>query len=71
MSSHITFSKGLKMIFRLPQVTARTGLSKASIYKYIKEGSFPAAKKLGIRSVGWLEADINSWIESRQSIKVS
>ena len=59
------------MIFRLPQATARTGLSKASIYKYIKEGSFPAAKKLDIRSVGWLEADINSWIESRQSTKVA
>ena len=55
------------MIYRLSQVTAYTGLSKASIYKFIKEGTFPAQVKLGIRSVGWHQKSIDDWIESRKT----
>ena len=59
------------MIYRLKQVTLQTGLSKATLYKLIKAGDFPSQKRLGARSVGWLDTDIAAWIESRQSIKVS
>ena len=54
---------------RLHQVTAHVGLSKATIYKMIKAGTFPAPKQLGARSVGWLESDIQAWIDSRISTK--
>jgi len=52
-------------IMRLPEVAARIGLSRATIYKRIKEGSFPKQISLGLRSAGWLESEINNWIAER------
>lgn len=52
-------------ILRLPQVRARTGLSRSALYERIREGSFPRQIPLGPRSVGWLEADIEAWIEKQ------
>ncbi len=52
-------------IQRLPAVIARTGLSRSSIYKMIKEKQFPSPVLLGERAVGWFESDIDSWLESR------
>ena len=52
-------------ILRLPLVKHRTGLSRSSIYLRISEGSFPKPVSLGGRAVGWLESDIEAWIESR------
>ncbi len=54
-----------KRILRLPDVKTRTGLSRSSIYAKVNEGSFPKYIKLGIRSVGWLESEIDSWITQR------
>lgn len=52
-------------ILKLPAVSARTGLSRSSIYSFMAEGHFPRQIFLGSRSVGWLESEINSWINSR------
>jgi prophage regulatory protein len=50
-------------ILRLPEVRDRCGgLHRATIYRKIGAGSFPAPVKLGQRSVGWYEADINAWV---------
>ena len=54
-------------VLRLPEVRNRTGLSKSSIYLNIKQGSFPRPIPLGVRSVGWLEGDVESWLEQRIS----
>ena len=50
---------------RIAAVKARTGMSRSSIYAAIKAGDFPAPIALGRRAVGWLDADITAWIESR------
>jgi len=52
-------------ILRLNAVTSRTGLSRSSIYEQISRGLFPRPISLGKRSVGWLDADVNNWIEER------
>jgi prophage regulatory protein len=56
-------------LLRLPVVLDRTGLSKPSIYRLMKLGQFPQAKKISshatARAVCWLESDINSFIASR------
>ncbi len=52
-------------ILRLPTVKLRTGLSRSTIYLRIAAGSFPAPISLGSRAVGWLEADIEAWIEQQ------
>lgn len=54
-------------ILRLPEVKARTGLSRSSIYLYVQKGLFPSPVSLGPRAVGWREQDVIGWIESRQT----
>ena len=45
-------------ILRLNAVLARTGLSRATVYRYMKLNEFPQAIKLGLRSVGWAEHEV-------------
>lgn len=62
----ITNQKG-NAFLRLPEVMARTGLPKASIYSMKNRGLFPVSINLGGRKVGWLEVDIEEWIGRRIS----
>lgn len=50
------------VVLRLPAVKARTGLSRSTIYLRMAAGEFPRAVNLGVRAVGWIEADIDAWI---------
>jgi prophage regulatory protein len=52
-------------ILRLPAVKASTGLSRSTIYLRITEGTFPKPVSLGGRAVGWLEAEIQKWLQER------
>jgi prophage regulatory protein len=52
-------------ILRLPDVESKTGLACSSIYLMIANNLFPSPIKLGKRSVGWLENEIDQWIEER------
>ena len=54
-------------ILRIFEVADRTGLARSSIYAKIQAGDFPRLIKLSARSVGWLEADVNQWIERQIS----
>ena len=58
-----------KSFFKLPTVQQRTGLSRSTIYAFISQGRFPKPVLLGARSVGWLNADIDAWIDSRLTHK--
>lgn len=53
---------------RRKQVETRTGLSRSTIYQYIKDGVFPKPVPLGLRAVGWLESDVSKWIATRVRI---
>jgi len=52
-------------ILRLPTVKARTGLSRSTIYLRISEGRFPKPISLGGRAVGWIEAEVNGWLNQQ------
>lgn len=54
-----------KVIKRLSGVKSMTGLSRSSIYLMMRAGTFPKNISLGARAVGWLESDIQAWIDSR------
>jgi prophage regulatory protein len=55
-------------ILRRRDVQSRTGLSKSSLYRSTKEGTFPAPVRIGPRCVGWIEAEVQAWIERRIEI---
>lgn len=50
-------------ILRLPAVKTRTGLARSTIYLRVSEGTFPKPISLGGRAVGWLESEIQEWLE--------
>lgn len=53
------------VILRLPEVKARTGLSRSSIYLRMANNDFPRSISLGGRAVGWLEADVEGWLTKK------
>lgn len=55
----------VQAIIRLPEVKARTGLSRSEIYRREALGQFPGRVSLGARSVGWSSEEIQGWIEAR------
>ena len=53
-------------LYRLADVIGIVGLSRSTIYKKIKEGSFPAPVKLGVKPSVWKSSDIEAWISQLQ-----
>ena len=50
---------------RLPEVMARTSLSRAHLYILITSGAFPRPKRVGKLAVAWVSEDIDEWSETR------
>jgi prophage regulatory protein len=46
-------------------VRSNTGLSRASVYKYMALGLFPRQRRIGPGRIAWRASDIRKWIESR------
>jgi prophage regulatory protein len=44
------------------QVIDRVQLSRATIYKMVREGTFPRSHKVGTYSIRWLESDIDGFM---------
>ena len=55
----------MKKIVKINAVKQQTHLSVASIYRLAKQGDFPKQMKLGVRASGWLQSEIDDWIQSR------
>jgi prophage regulatory protein len=55
-------------LIRWPKVEGRVGICRSHAHTLIQKGQFPAPIKLGgenARASGWLESDIDQWIEDR------
>ncbi|KAB2879759.1 AlpA family transcriptional regulator [bacterium] len=55
----------MNTILRLPTVMKRTGLPKSTLYKMVRAKQFPQPIRLSTRSVGWVEGDVDCWIQQR------
>jgi len=55
-------------ILRKPAVKARIGISADStLYDLMAAGRFPRPISLGARAVGWVESEVEAWIEARMA----
>ena len=61
-------------IIRRKQVEARTGLSRSSIYARLRHNpkrpgdydpTFPKPVSVGAKAVGWIEAEVDTWIATQ------
>ena len=56
-------------VIKIATVKELTALSAASIYRLMKQGTFPKQIKLGERSSGWFFGEINEWLEKKKNIR--
>ncbi len=54
-----------KQMLRAPEVMARTGLSRVTIWRRVRAGTFPAPRELGKNSIGWPASEITAWLANR------
>ncbi len=46
----------------LRAVTQFTSLSRATVYRRIKDGPFPKPIKIGINRIAWRQEDLTAWL---------
>ena len=47
------------------EVERVTSLSKAELYRRVREGEFPRQVRLGGRRVAWIEREVREWMAAR------
>ena len=52
-------------LLHLSEVLSRTALGRSSIYRKMRDGSFPEPLKVGVRAVRWRESEIEGWLAAR------
>lgn len=52
-------------LIRLPALRAKLGLSRATIYRLVAAGTFPAPIKLSPQTIAWKESEVETWIDAR------
>lgn len=55
-------------VLRKPAVKERIGINADStLYDLMATGHFPRPINLGARAVGWIESEVDAWIETRMA----
>lgn len=52
----------LDKIIRIKTVLGRTGLSRSTLYRKMREGTFPVQVRISVHGAGWRESAINRWV---------
>ena len=55
----------MTQLLKMPEVRAKTGLSRSHLYALAQDGEFPKPLKLSERSSAWVESEVEGWIEDR------
>ena len=58
-------------VLRLKEVCKATGLGRSFIYELQAEQRFPPSIKIDVRAVGWLEGEVQQWLNTRVQINRS
>jgi len=53
-------------VYRIKELTKLLGVSKETIYFWIRKNQFPKPIKLGERASGWLKEDVEKWLENKK-----
>jgi len=64
----------LKPTKRIPDAVTVTGLlgaSPATVYRWVREGAFPAPILIGPRAARWRLSDVQAWLAARPAATIS
>jgi prophage regulatory protein len=51
-----------ELLWNIKTVIQKTGLSRATIYRYTRRNMFPQKRRIGPNRVGWLAAEVIAWV---------
>ena len=54
---------------RISEVIRRVGVSRPTIYRWMREETFPKQIAIGANSVVWLESDVTKWMEDHMAAR--
>lgn len=55
-------------IIRWKELKSKLGLSRSTIWRMMKAGTFPKQYQIGVNSVGWSEDEVNDFIQSLKKV---
>ena len=55
----------MKRLLRIESVLDATGLSRSRLYEKMKAGEFPLSVPIGERNKGWVESEVDDWIDKQ------
>ena len=58
-------------VLKRRDVESKTALTRSALYDLISRGLFPRPIRLGLRSVGWVEGEIDQWIAARMDARTA
>lgn len=58
-------------VLRPDEVAGLIGVDRSTLWRWERNGSFPARRQFGPNVVGWPAAEIDTWIESRPSAGIA
>ncbi len=54
-------TEGADRFLRLATVLDRTGLSRTTLYRMVRAGTFPEQVRIGLRCSAWRESSVLEW----------
>jgi prophage regulatory protein len=51
----------VERFIREPEILERLPFSRPTLYRKVREGTFPAPIKLGTRASAWISTEIDAW----------
>lgn len=61
--------KSLRRFYTMGEVEAITSLSRATIYRKMAQGTFPASVPISEGRIGWDRGTVDEWCESRLAVR--
>lgn len=66
MKQHTEETRDTLRVIRFPELHRKIGLCRSQVWRLEQQGDFPKSIPLGKNSKGWIEADVNAWLEARR-----
>jgi prophage regulatory protein len=58
-------NQAVPQLLRISKLSANIGVSRSTIWAWVKAGKFPKPIKLAENTTVWSAADIEAWLKSR------
>jgi prophage regulatory protein len=69
MKKHVPEISSSMRVIRFPELFRKVGLCRSQIWRLEKQGAFPKSIPLGINSKGWIESEIDAWLQERRAAR--